>query len=185
MSTDADEWFHDWWDPHTLLQRWQEHKDAIPGAIPGNRFFNDRALRALREVYVAAKFATIRGRVRPCKVRLIRPTCEFPDFEICFGSEIHQFEQTEADREGRARCKEYREADERAASGARLELEHYDLDETMAAALPTISAALGRKANKQYRPRPQLLVYVNLSYRQWQTAIERPSSGSVGRTISS
>jgi hypothetical protein len=161
LHAPPDEWFHHWWEPQTLLERWREDKEAIPGDIPGNRFFNDPALKPLRETYAAAKFASIRGRVRPCKVRLIHPASEFPDFEIRFGEAVHQFELTEADREGRARGTEYREADRRAASHARPELRHCDPDEEMAAAIPAISAALDRKANKQYRPRPHLLVYVN------------------------
>jgi hypothetical protein len=155
------EWFGCWWKPQVLLERTRAHKDAIPGDMPGNLFFNNPALKPLREAYVAAKFATIRAQARPCDVRLIHPASEFPDFEIRVAEAIHQFEQTEADREGRTRGKEYREADQRAASGAPAELRHYDPDEEMAAANPAISAALDRKAKKHYRPKPHLLVYVN------------------------
>jgi hypothetical protein len=155
------EWFHDWWNPQALLDSVLAHKDAIPGDMPGNLFFNDPALKPLREAYAAAKFARIRDRVRPCEVRLINPASEFPDFEIRFDDAAHQFELTEADRKPRLRGKEYREADRRAVSGASAKLTHYDPDEEMAAAIPAISAALNRKAKKHYQPPPHLLVYIN------------------------
>jgi hypothetical protein len=132
-----------------------------PGSVPGNLLFNKPALKPLREAYAAAKFTMIRAQVRPCKVRLIDPATEFPDFEIRFDDAIEQFEQTEADREGRRRGDEYSEADRRVASGAPAGLSHCDPDEEMAAAPQAISAALECKAKKHYQPRPHLLVYVN------------------------
>jgi hypothetical protein len=124
-------------------------------------FQHKPALKPLREAYAAAKFTMIRAQVRPCKVRLIDPATEFPDFEIRFDDAIEQFEQTEADREGRRRGDEYSEADRRVASGAPAGLRHYDPNEEMAAAPQAISVALGCKAKKHYQPRPNLLVYVN------------------------
>ncbi len=155
------EWFNQWWNPQALLESSLAHMHAIPGSVPGNLLFNTPALKPLPEAYAAAKFAATRAQVRPCEVRLIHPATEFPDFKIRFGDVVEQFEQTEADREGRRRGAEYREADRRVSSGATAGLKHYDPDEEIAAAPKAIEIALRRKARKHYRPRPNLLVYVN------------------------
>jgi hypothetical protein len=161
LPTPPAEWFKCWWSPQTLLEGALAQMHAIPGNVPGNLLFNNPALKPLREAYAAAKFATIRGQRRACEVRLVDPATKFPDFEIRLGDVIEQFEQTEADREGRRRGDEYREADQRVASGSPAGLKHYDPDEEMLAVPQAISVALECKAKKHYRPRPHLLVYVN------------------------
>ena len=155
------EWFDRWWNPQALLESARAQMDAIPGSVAGNLLFNTPALKPLREAYAAAKFATIRAQARPCEVRMVSPASGFPDFEIRFDDATEQFEQTEADLEGRRRGNEYKEADRRVASGAPAPLKHYDPDEVMAAAPQAISAALEGKAKKRYRPQPHLLIYVN------------------------
>jgi hypothetical protein len=129
--------------------------------VPGNLLFNKPSLKPLRETYAAAKFATIRAQAQHCEVRMVDPISGFPDFEIRLDDASEQFEQTEADREGRRRGDEYSEADRRVACGAPAGLKHYDPDEETAAAPRAISVSLECKAKKHYRPRPHLLVYVN------------------------
>jgi hypothetical protein len=155
------EWSDRWWNPQALLESVLAQMHAIPGNVPGNLLFNKPFLKPLREAYAAAKFATIRAQARRCQVRMVDPASGFPDFEIHFDDASEPFEQTEADREGRRRGDEYREADWRVASGASAGLKHYDPDKVMAAAPQAISVALERKANKHYQPKPHLLVYVN------------------------
>jgi hypothetical protein len=162
LPTPPTEWFNHWWSPEALLKDVLAQMHAIPGHVPGNLLFNKPALKPIREAYAAAKFAMIRGQGRTCEVRLVDPAAEFPDFIIRLdGGAPEQFEQTEADREGRRRGDEYREDDQRVASGATATLEHYDPDAEMASAPKAISMALGSKARKHYQPRPHLLVYVN------------------------
>lgn len=150
------EWFTRWWNPQALLGDALARMDAIPRS---SRFKSE--LKPLREAWAAAKFATIRGQGRACDVRLADPVTVFPDFEIRLDGVIEQFEQTEADRDGRRRHAEYKEVDRRAAAGEAARLKHYDPDEEMAAAPQAISIALEHKAKKHYQPRPHLLVYVN------------------------
>lgn len=101
-------------------------------------------------------------RPRAClRCSVSRPSNRVSGFQIQLDGVIEQFEQTEADREGRRRHAEYKEADRRAAAGKTGGLKHSDPDEDMAAALQAISIAIESKAKKHCRPRPHLLVYVN------------------------
>jgi hypothetical protein len=156
LPTPPAEWFERWWNPQALLEDTRARMDAIPRS---SRFKSE--LKPFREAWAAAKFATIRGQGRACDVRLVDPATVFPDFQIRLDGVIEQFEQIEADREGRRRHAEYKESDRRAAAGETAGLKHDDPDEEMAAAPQAISIALECKAKKHYRPQPHLLVYVN------------------------
>jgi hypothetical protein len=149
------DWFGCWWDPERLLNAVRRHNEAVPA----EEQFGRPELKPLSEAYAAAMFGTIRSQSAPCSIRLIRDG--FPDFELRFAARVDQFELTEADREGRRRGDEYREAAALRAMGLRPTPEAFDPLEQQRAALPAAALAIQRKAAKHYRPAPHLLVYVN------------------------
>src|SRR6185437_1144093 len=71
---------------------------------------------------------------------------------------VRQFEIVEADRRDRRRGDEYR-----AAVGKPEEFDFYDPGEEGTVALEEISRVIRQKALKHYSPKPNLLIFVNLS----------------------
>jgi hypothetical protein len=143
-----------WWEPGALL----EAAHAIRLSIPPDEFFCDSAYQPVREVITTAEFAKRRPWNRDWQVRPVPRHEQFPDAQLRCGNDVRPFEVVEADRENRRRCDEYRTARDRPGR-----LEHYDPDEEAKAALDEIVRVVRLKAAKQYSPKPNLLVYVNLS----------------------
>ncbi|MFQ5973703.1 MAG: hypothetical protein ACE5Q3_15350 [Alphaproteobacteria bacterium] len=148
-------WFDRWWVPAEFFDLVCNHNDSVQQ----DEFFNNPKLKPLREAYAAAYFAAIRAQSKPCLLRLVAG--EFPDFELSIGEDVLKFELTEADRAGRRRGQEYREAAAREVAELAPETELFDPGEEERAALRAIERALELKARKHYRPPPHLLVYVN------------------------
>jgi hypothetical protein len=116
-------------------------------------------LKQLREALAAAVFADIRSTHSARRIRLERD--RFPDFQIGTDQGNEPFELVEADRMGRQRGKEYREAAAREAAGRPPESELFDAVEERNAGVKAIERVLQEKAAKHYKPAPNLLVYVN------------------------
>ena len=143
-----------WWHPKALL----EAGHTIRRATPGHEFFNDSAFQKVREAITAAEFATRRPKNRDWLVRLVPKSERFPDVELRSGDGlVLPFEIVEADRKTRRRGDEYQpESDEPPR------WRHFDPTEEARAALDEIARVIKQKAVKNYRPRPHLVVYVNL-----------------------
>src|SRR5271154_6179475 len=90
--------------PHwkTELSEWmkpsafRERIDEIADSIPRRTFFRQAGLTFLREAWIASRVA---DSMPSGAVRLVSSVR--PDFEIRSSGQIHQFEATEADMEGR------------------------------------------------------------------------------------
>lgn len=143
-----------WWEPAELL----EAAHAIRRATPEDEFFCDSVYQPVREAIAAAEFATRRPWNRDWQVRPVPRGGRFPDAELRCEDDVRPFEVVEADMENRRRCDEYR-----AAKGKPARLEHYDPDDEARQALDEIARVVRLKAAKRYSPKPNLLVYVNLS----------------------
>ncbi len=143
-----------WWEPGELL----EAAHAIRRSKPDDEFFCDSVYQPVREAIAAAEFATRRPWNRDWQVRPVPRDDRFPDAELRCDDDVRPFEVVEADMENRRRCDEYR-----AAKGKPHQLEHYDPDEEARQALDEIVRVVRLKAAKRYSPKPNLLVYVNLS----------------------
>lgn len=148
-------WFAQWWNPHDFLAEVQTHAEPVPRAL----LFNHPDLKQLREALAAAKYAALRSNHTSLQIRL--ELGRFPDFQICTSLQIEPFELVEADRAGRRRGEEYRIAEEREAAGLPPEPELFDPIEERQTAIEAIVRAVEGKAAKNYRPSPNLLVYVN------------------------
>ena len=134
----------------TILFREVSEKLAL---IAGKDLFKDPRYQALREAYGAARFAASRNLQTPCLVRM--EDDRFPDFTLKLGGSIEQFELTEADFPGRQRGREY----SKERSPAHLGDPDRDLFDQARASIPRVIA---KKADKKYRPKPHLLVLVNI-----------------------
>lgn len=126
--------------------------------MPPDEFFCDSAYQPVREAIAAAKFATRRPWNRAWQIRPVPRREQFPDAELRCGNDVRPFEMVEADRENRRRCEEYR-----AARGWPNRVDFYDPDEEAKKALDEIVRVIRLKAKMRYNPKPNLLVYVNLS----------------------
>ena len=149
------EWFERWWPPLEFLTVVHQHNRDVPSEA----FFARADLQPLREAYAAGLFATILSGTQAVALRLRRD--RFPDFDLRTGERIQAFELVEADRPGRKRGDEYKEAARREAKGLPSSVEHFDPDAEEQAAPEAIRLAIARKARKHYAPAPPLLVYVN------------------------
>jgi hypothetical protein len=146
-----------WWSSADLLRIVEEIKHSVPD----DEFFCDPAYKPIREAWVASKFAIARPYDRDWELFAVPEKEQFPDLKFRDASNKHDvriFEVAEADREGRKRCDEYRRA-----KGQEDTLEFYDPAEEERIAPDEILRVIKQKAQKQYRPKPNLLVYVNLS----------------------
>lgn len=142
-----------WWNAAELL----DAAHAIRRTTPPDEFFCDPVYKPVREAIAAAEFATRRPWNREWEVRPIPQNEGFPDAELRCGNDVRPFEIVEADRANRRRCEEYR-----LVRGHTAEPEVYEPDDETAA-LREIARVVELKAEKNYSPRPNLLVYVNLS----------------------
>jgi hypothetical protein len=149
------EWFNRWWSPPEFFATVKKHNDAIPELD----FFANPKLQPLRGAYAAGFFSYILAQARSVLVKL--DADRFPDFDLRFDKNIVGFELVEADQEGRRRTDEYREAERRKSAGLPEEMEFFDPVEELEAAVPAIQRAVEKKAAKNYKPAPHLLVYVN------------------------
>ncbi|MFQ5935080.1 MAG: hypothetical protein ACE5LB_01540 [Acidiferrobacterales bacterium] len=105
------------------------------------------------EAFGAARFAAARCLQTPCLVRM--EDDRFPDFTLKLGEATEQFELSEADFPGRQRGREYREMRSLAHLG--------DPDRGLIdQARESIPHVIAQKAKKKYRPKPHLLVLVNI-----------------------
>ena len=143
-----------WWEPADLLAR----VSAIHQSTSPREFVVENSHKRVREMQIAADFASRRPWNMSWEIRPVPEPDQFPDFELRSGNDIRQFEQVEADREGRRRGTEYPNH-----PSQECQWEHYDPDEEAAAAPKEILRAITRKAAKNYRPVPHLLVHVNLT----------------------
>ncbi len=143
-----------WWEPGALL----DAAHAIRRSIPQDEFFCDSAYQPVREAIATAEFAMRRPWNRDWQVRPVLRREQFPDAELRCGNDVRPFEVVEADRENRRRCEEYR-----TTKGKPDRFEHYDPDKEARKAFDEIERVVRLKAAKRYSPRPNLLVYVNLS----------------------
>ncbi len=141
------------WQPGALL----EAAHVIRCSVPDDEFYCDSAYQPVREAIVAAEFATRRPWNQDWQVRPVPRRERFPDAELKCANDVRPFEVVEADRENRRRCEEYR-----AAKGKVDRTHLYDPDEEVKAAFKEIVRVVRSKAAKGYRPKPHLLVYVNL-----------------------
>jgi hypothetical protein len=81
----------------------------------------------------------------------------------CFaGNDVRRFEVTWVDHPGRRMSEEYVQAEAREAAGLPPILEHYDWQEESDLGLRLIVERIDQKAQKRYRPKPNLLLHVNL-----------------------
>ena len=149
------EWFDRWWDALDFLSAVTRHADPVPQDI----LFNEPEMAKLLEAVAAAQFAAIRNLDTPIQIRL--EADRFPDFRLTAKAAIEEFELVEADEQGRRRGDEYREVVAREAAGLPPLAETFDPAEVERRALPAIAKALAAKAKKNYRPPPNILVYVN------------------------
>jgi hypothetical protein len=149
------EWFDRWWPAAEFLPIVRAHNDPITS----DEFVSRPEYRPLMEAYAAALFAWILGQDRPVHVRLERS--RFPDFQLKLYTAVFDFELVEADKPGRRRTAEYKDAAQRERAGLPQTLEEFDPIEEQEAAIPAIVSAVERKAAKMYKPAPQLLVYVD------------------------
>jgi hypothetical protein len=121
--------------------------------------FNEPLLTKLLEAHAAARFAVIRTKVKPIRIRL--ESDRFPDFQLEASGAIEAFELVEADREGRRRGEEYIAAAAREAAGLPPLAESVDPADEEQEAFEAIDRMLAKKASKHYAPAPNILVYVN------------------------
>lgn len=149
------EWFDRWWDPKEFLTVVREHNQRVPQAD----FLGRAELQPLSEAYAAGLFATILAQEHAVTLRLQRD--RFPDFDLRIEDRVLPFELVEADRPGRRRGEEYKEAARREAEGLPPKMEESDPKVEEKAAIPAIKRAISNKADKLYKPAPYLLVYVN------------------------
>lgn len=149
------EWFNRWWTAADFFAMVHKHNEAIPPVD----FFDRPEFQPLREAYAAGFFSWILAQERPVLVKL--DADRFPDFDLKFNDTVVGFELVEADRPGRRRTEEYKEAGRREAAGLPEKLENFDPDAEQQAAMPAIKRAVEKKAAKKYMPAPHLLVYVN------------------------
>jgi hypothetical protein len=146
-----------WWRSADLLRTVEE----IKYSVPDDAFFCDPAYKPIREAWVAAKFAMARPYNLDWELFPVPEREQFPDLKFRAADnhqDVRNFEIAEADREGRRRCDEYRRA-----KGQADQLEFYDPAEEERIAPDEIHRVIKQKAQKKYRPKPNLLVYVNLS----------------------
>ncbi len=143
-----------WWDPKVLL----EAAHAIRRATPDYEFFCDPTYQPVRQAINAATFATRRPWNRDWEVRPVPLHEEFPDAQLRYGNDVRWVEIAEADRENRRRSAEYQAERDKPPRWI-----HYDPGEEAELALDEIKRVLGQKAAKHYRPKPHILIYVNLS----------------------
>lgn len=143
-----------WWQPEELFAA----AHAIRRSVPDHEFFSDSKYQSVREAITAADFARRRPWNQGWQVRVVPKDERFPDVELRSGTDVRPFEIVEADRKERRRGAEYR-----AAIGKPDKSEYYDPGEEAKIALDEIVRVIGQKAEKHYAPKPNLLVYVNLS----------------------
>ena len=149
------EWFTRWWSPAEFFPMVQQHNEAIPN----EQFFSCAEFQPLREAYAAGFFSWILGQERHVLVKL--DADRFPDFDLKLDGVVVGFELVEADRPGRRRGDEYKEAARSEAASLPEIPEEFDPDEEQKAAIPVIRRVVELKAAKKYAPPPHLVVYVN------------------------
>ncbi len=154
-------WFSDWHEP----ARFFGDVSAILKSVASDRLFTDPEYQSLFDAFAAGRFAVARWTNEVCLLRMERD--RFPDFALKFGDRIEQFEFTEAIKAGRKRGEEYQRQAERRRRGLPNEPELFDPAEDIAAALEAIPRVIEAKARKHYRPKPNLLVLVNLFVFEW------------------
>ena len=142
-------WTSTWLKPTTIFREVSEKLDAITN----EDLFNDPRYQTLMEAFSAARFAAARNLQTPCLLRM--EDDRFPDFTLKLGEATEQFELTEADFPGRQRGREYREM----RSPPDLGDPDRDLIDQ---ARDSILRVIAHKAKKKYRPKPHLLVLVNI-----------------------
>ena len=149
------EWFNRWWSAGEFFSLVKKHNDAVSQ----DEFFARPEYQQLREAYAAGLFSFIRAQERNMFVKL--DADRFPDFDLRIDKAVIGFELVEADRLGRKRAQEYREAARREAADEPELLGEFDPVAEQEAAIPAIQRAVELKAAKKYKPAPHLLVYVN------------------------
>ncbi len=154
-------WFSDWHEP----ARFFGEVDTILEPIPGDRLFVGPEHQVLFDAFAAGRFAVARWTNEVCLLRMERD--RFPDFALKFGDRIEQFEFTEAIKGGRKRGEEYQRRAERRRRELPIEPELFNPAEEIAAAYEAIPRVIDAKARKHYRPKPNLLVHVNLTIFEW------------------
>lgn len=145
-------------------------------SVPDDRFFNDPALKSLREAWAAGYFTLGLKRVFPSvEVRLNKD--RFPDFHIRIGGSEYEFEFTLADKPERLIGKGYK--DRRSDP---LQLKSYQPERGRREGPSWVAGAVRKKFYKHYSICPHLLVYANFeasaldplaiadSCRQWLTS---------------
>lgn len=143
-----------WWLPEALLVAAHE----IRLSTPEDEFFCKNMYQPVIEAISAAEFAKRRPWDKNWQVRLIARNERFPDVKLKCGDDIRQFEIVEADMVNRRRCAEYIESKYKPS-----QLEYSNLEQEERMALVEIERVLRLKAKKRYKPKPNILVYVNLS----------------------
>lgn len=94
-------WFEEWRDPREFFRAAMQSVESIPltKALPQH----------IRDAYVMGLFARIWNDHRPCEVRLIPESQQFPDGQLRDGSSTLDFEITIADRRDRRMFDEHRQ----------------------------------------------------------------------------
>jgi hypothetical protein len=150
-------WLSEWRTPADMTT----YVANVNDTMGSTDFFRQGGVEFLRDAWLAAEFGRHR---QSSSVRLVPEREQWPDFETRGGGVIERVECVEADIPGRRRGDEYREAEERAASGA-LAVAHDPIEDWIARAdqVPAaLSAVIATKIGKNYASRVSLLVYLNI-----------------------
>jgi hypothetical protein len=128
--------------------------DALADRTTPKERFNEPRLGFLRDAMMLGEFARQLDGAK--RVRLAAEGDRFPDGFVETSAGILNVEVTEADMETRRRGDEYKAGTVRS--------ETVDEWEKQAKAIPVeLDRAIGNKAEKNYDPRPTLVVYLNLN----------------------
>ena len=150
----CESWYTQWHEPDEFIS-----KVCTAHSIVGNLEIWRPKNRPLLDAWIAGEFTAIRNTFERCKVRLIRD--DFPDFEVQLEHGEERFEATEADKNGRRRGDEFREAEEKRRSG-QSPARDAEYDQLRTYAISAITRAIARKVNKCYSEKVNLIVYVNI-----------------------
>jgi hypothetical protein len=147
-----------WWAPHALF----EAAHAIRRSMPQSEFLRRPDMRGVREAITCSSLAVLRPWNRDWEVFTVPQRDQFPDAVFRCGNDVRRFEVTWVDHPGRRMSEEYVQAEAREAAGLPPILEHYDWQEESDLGLRLIVERIDQKAQKRYRPKPNLLLHVNL-----------------------
>jgi hypothetical protein len=153
------------------LQKWytpeemESYLREANACVDSESFFNQAGLEFLRDAYVAAKVANLRGAKA---VRLI--AANNPDFEIRFADGTEKYEVVEADI-SRKRGDEYKTTH---TDDCQRSIKHDPEEEwhKRAADIPSaLRSAIDKKVRKVYPPSTNLVVFLNIA--EWDVSQSR------------